>query len=73
MSVRNYHGYSAYDFGDPDATARPYVLGGLGATQYGTLDVNVLRLEGRCTPGRHRRDRPPGRQDRPLSGRARLS
>ena len=41
MSVRNYHGYLAYNFGDPDAAVRPYVLGGLGATQYGTLDVNV--------------------------------
>ncbi len=41
VSVRNYHGYLAYNFGDPDATVRPYVLGGLGATQYGTLDVNV--------------------------------
>ncbi len=41
VSVRNYHGYLAYNFGDPDAAVRPYVLGGLGATQYGTLDVNV--------------------------------
>jgi opacity protein-like surface antigen len=39
--VRNYHGYVAYNFGDPDAAVRPYVLGGLGATQYGTLDVSV--------------------------------
>jgi opacity protein-like surface antigen len=37
----NYHGYFAYNFGDSDAKARPYVLGGLGATQFGSVAVNV--------------------------------
>jgi hypothetical protein len=41
LSVRNYHGYYAYNFGDSDATARPYILFGLGATQYGTITVNA--------------------------------
>ncbi len=37
QSVYNYHGYLAYNFGDSDAKARPYILGGLGATQFGAL------------------------------------
>jgi hypothetical protein len=41
VSIRNYHGYFAYNFGDSDATVRPYVLGGVGATQYGSVSVNV--------------------------------
>ena len=40
QTVYNYHGYFAYNFGDSDATARPYILFGLGATQYGTLTVD---------------------------------
>ena len=40
LNVNNYHGYFAYNFGDSDATARPYILFGLGATQYGTLTVD---------------------------------
>ena len=38
QSIYNYHGYFAYNFGDSDATVRPYSLGGLGATQYGSLN-----------------------------------
>jgi hypothetical protein len=30
QSIYNYHGYFAYDFGDSDAKARPYVLAGWG-------------------------------------------
>ena len=41
QSIRNYHGYYAYNFGVGDATARPYVLFGLGATQYSGITVNV--------------------------------
>lgn len=41
QSVYNYHGYYAYNFGDSDAPARPYVLVGVGATQYGGVNVNV--------------------------------
>jgi opacity protein-like surface antigen len=40
LSVRNYHGYGAYNFGDSGATVRPYVLGGLGATEFGSVAVN---------------------------------
>jgi len=41
LSLRNYHGYAAYNFGDSDATMRPYLLGGLGMTQYGTLSASA--------------------------------
>jgi hypothetical protein len=41
LNLRNYHGYFAYNFGDNYATTRPYVLIGLGATQYGTLNVSA--------------------------------
>lgn len=40
-SVRNYHAYFAYNFGESDAKVRPYVLGGLGATQYGAVDAQL--------------------------------
>ena len=41
VSVYNYHGYFAYNFGDEDASVRPYILGGLGATQYGKVSVTA--------------------------------
>jgi opacity protein-like surface antigen len=37
----NYHGYLAYNFGGADAKARPYILGGLGATQFGSVNVSL--------------------------------
>jgi opacity protein-like surface antigen len=37
QKIYNYHGYFAYNFGEADAQVRPYILGGLGATQYGSL------------------------------------
>jgi opacity protein-like surface antigen len=41
QTIYSYHGYLAYNFGDSDAKARPYVLGGLGATQYGALKTSA--------------------------------
>jgi hypothetical protein len=41
LSIHNYHGYFAYNFGDSGAKARPYFLIGLGATQYGSISVNA--------------------------------
>jgi opacity protein-like surface antigen len=41
MSIYNYHGYFAYNFGDSDAPVRPYVLGGLGATQFGAVSASL--------------------------------
>jgi outer membrane protein W len=37
VKVYNYHGYVAYNFGEADASVRPYFQGGLGATQYGAV------------------------------------
>ena len=44
FSVNTYHPYVAFNFGDSDATARPYVLFGLGATNYG--GVSFTRVNG---------------------------
>jgi hypothetical protein len=41
QNVDNYHGYVAYHFGDPEARARFYVLGGAGATRYGSVPFQV--------------------------------
>ena len=38
QTISTYHGYFGYNFGDPEATIRPYLLGGLGATNYGSVD-----------------------------------
>ena len=38
FNINTYHGYFAYNFGPSDASVRPYVLAGLGATNYGALD-----------------------------------
>lgn len=38
MNVYNYHGYYSYSFMDRDAVARPYILVGLGATQFGSVN-----------------------------------
>jgi hypothetical protein len=43
--IYNYHGYFAYNFGDPSAQVRPYILGGAGATQFG--GVNYTDILGR--------------------------
>jgi hypothetical protein len=45
VSIYNYHGYIAYNFGAADAPVRPYFLGGLGATQYGSLNTNFLGVQ----------------------------
>ncbi len=41
MKINNYHGYYAYNFGDAGAAVRPYLLFGLGATQYGKVTATV--------------------------------
>jgi opacity protein-like surface antigen len=38
MTINSYHGYFAYNFGDADAKLRPYILGGIGATNYGAVN-----------------------------------
>ena len=46
QKVYNYHGYIAYNFGQSDASVRPYLLGGLGATQYGSLSTDLGEISG---------------------------
>lgn len=46
ISVSNYHGYVAYNFGEPDAKIRPYIMGGLGATHYGSVPFTVGAVSG---------------------------
>ena len=41
MSINNYHGYFAYNFGEADAPMRPFVMIGLGATSFGEVNVNT--------------------------------
>jgi hypothetical protein len=41
VKIRNYHGYVAHNFGDTDLVARPYILLGLGATQYSPAGIAV--------------------------------
>ena len=45
IKLHNYHGYYAFNFGGAEATARPYVLFGLGATQYGTVSVTATNVQ----------------------------
>ena len=45
MSITSYHGYFAYNFGERDAPVRPFVLIGLGATNYGSVDVTVAGVD----------------------------
>ena len=41
LTVSTYHGYFAYNYGDTDAMIRPFVFGGLGATNFSSLDVKI--------------------------------
>jgi len=50
-SVDNYHGYFAYNTGDADAKARFYVLAGLGATHYGSVDFTSVTGANRSIGG----------------------
>ena len=42
INIDGYHGYGAYYFGDPESKARPYIMGGLGATHYGSVSYNKV-------------------------------
>jgi len=41
MSIFNYHAYYAYNFLSVQSVARPYLLIGLGATQFGSVDATL--------------------------------
>ncbi|MGH9463986.1 MAG: hypothetical protein ACRD1X_22525 [Vicinamibacteria bacterium] len=45
MPINNYHGTFTYNFGDEDAQARPFVLGGLGATSYSSGEFNGVTVD----------------------------
>src|SRR5215204_3032343 len=38
LAITTYHGYYAYNFGDPSNRVRPFLLGGMGATHFGSVD-----------------------------------
>ena len=38
MNINSYHGYVAVNFGDGEMKLRPYVLAGIGATNYGSVN-----------------------------------
>jgi opacity protein-like surface antigen len=41
LTVNTYHGYVAYNFGEEDAPLRPYVMGGMGATSFSSVDFTT--------------------------------
>jgi len=44
MTISNYHAYFGYNFFDPEVKVRPYLFGGLGATNFG--EVPYTRFNG---------------------------
>jgi opacity protein-like surface antigen len=44
-AIRNYHVYFAYNFGEPGAKLRPYLFGGLGATQYTRVEAQLGNVQ----------------------------
>jgi len=38
MPIRTYHAVFTYNFGESDAKIRPYIMGGLGASDFGAVD-----------------------------------
>lgn len=47
MAVNNYHGTFTYNFGDEDSSVRPYIFGGLGATNYSPSSIEGNSIESR--------------------------
>ena len=45
MKVNNYHGISTYNFGYSDSQLRPFIFGGLGATNYSPSDADGFPVE----------------------------
>jgi opacity protein-like surface antigen len=45
-SINSYHGYFGYNFFEDDAMVRPYILGGLGATSFGSVDYSTALRSG---------------------------
>ena len=45
MKVNNYHGIFTYNFGYSDSQLRPFIFGGLGATNYSPSDADGFPIE----------------------------
>ncbi len=45
MKVNNYHGVFTYNWGYSDSTFRPFIFGGLGATQYSPSDADGFPVD----------------------------
>lgn len=45
MSVRNYHGTFTYNFGDSDSSMRPFIMGGVGATNWSPSDIQGIAID----------------------------
>lgn len=41
LKVDSYHGVFSYNFGDPEASMRPFVFAGIGATSYGDVSFTA--------------------------------
>jgi hypothetical protein len=46
MNVDNYHAIFTYNWGDEDATARPFLFGGLGATTFAPQAIGGFDIDG---------------------------
>lgn len=46
LKVRNYHGIFTYNFGDDRDPMRPFIMGGVGATQYSPGEADGFPVEG---------------------------
>ena len=51
LTVSTYHGYVAYNMGESDAKVRPYLMGGLGATNFGGVDYTRANGQNGTTAG----------------------
>ena len=45
MNIDNYLGVITYNFGDDDVTARPFIIGGIGATTFAPADIGGQSVE----------------------------
>jgi OprF membrane domain len=45
MNINNYLGVFTYNFGDEDAQARPFILGGIGASSFAPSDINGQSID----------------------------
>jgi hypothetical protein len=47
INIDGYHGFGAFYFGDPESKMRPYVMGGVGMTNYG--GISFTRANGQVS------------------------